>query len=201
MPDLNKRARIAVAASGRGRTIENLLGSQTNFEICGVIVNKTCRAENLADEQDIPVYKEDFTTPDLTRLDQWLNEQRIDYIALCGFLKKFPSLRRYTDKVINIHPALLPKFGGKGMYGDHVHKAVIAAGEKESGATIHFVNEHYDEGHVISQIKVAITANETPHSLAAKVFDAECLLYPWTLEKIISGELPLRNHQVAIYEP
>lgn len=99
----------------------------------------------------------------------------VDYIILAGFLRKIPDevIHAYTDKIINIHPALLPKFGGKGMYGMHVHRAVKEAGETETGITIHLVNEHYDEGRILFQATVPVTAEDTPESIAQKVQQLE----------------------------
>jgi len=106
-----------------------------------------------------------------SRLLALLRIHQIDFVVLAGFLRKIPAdvTAAYAGKMVNIHPALLPNYGGKGMYGAHVHKAVIAAGEKESGITIHLVNDHYDEGGILFQAKCTIEPNETPESLAAKI--------------------------------
>lgn len=110
-----------------------------------------------------------------------------DLIVLAGFLWKIPSylVRAFDNKIINIHPALLPKYGGKGMYGMHVHKAVFENKEPESGITIHFVNEHYDEGDFIFQEKVAITDCETPEAIAKKVLQLEHQFFPLVIEKML----------------
>jgi formyltetrahydrofolate-dependent phosphoribosylglycinamide formyltransferase len=110
-----------------------------------------------------------------------------EWLCLAGFLRILPAevLAQFPNRVLNIHPSLLPKFGGKGMYGHHVHEAVIAAGESESGCTVHFVNEKYDDGAIILQRKVSLEAGETPESLAAKVLKLEHELYAEALTKVI----------------
>lgn len=110
----------------------------------------------------------------------------IDLIALAGYLRLVPAavLKRYPDRIVNIHPALLPKHGGKGMYGSNVHRAVLAAGESVSGATVHYVNENYDEGRIIAQREVPVLPDDTPESLAARVLAVEHLLYPDALEQV-----------------
>ncbi len=109
-----------------------------------------------------------------------LEERGIDYVVLAGFLWLMPSelVAAYRGRIVNIHPALLPAYGGKGMYGDRVHEAVIAAGEKESGITIHAVNEHYDQGDILAQYKVAVTPDDTPETLAAKIHALEHAHFP-----------------------
>lgn len=116
-----------------------------------------------------------------------LEKKQIDLLVLAGFLKKIPDylIRHYPNKIINIHPALLPKYGGKGMYGAHVHEAVLAANEKESGITIHYVNEHYDEGKIILQKKCSVSPNEDVESLAQKVHELEHKWYPLAIERIL----------------
>ncbi len=115
-----------------------------------------------------------------------LESADIDLIALAGYLRLLPAaiVKRYPDRIVNIHPALLPRFGGKGMYGLKVHEAVLAAGEKESGATVHFVNENYDEGDIIAQRKVPVLPDDTPESLAARVLTVEHELLPDTIEEL-----------------
>lgn len=113
-----------------------------------------------------------------------LKDAGIDFIVLAGFLWKIPQtlINIYRNKIINIHPALLPKFGGKGMYGSRVHEAVIAAQEKETGITIHYVDEHYDNGDVIFQITCPVSADDTPDTLAAKIHKLEHENYPKVIE-------------------
>ena len=118
-----------------------------------------------------------------------LRERDIDIVLLAGYMRKVPDavVAAYPDRILNIHPALLPKFGGEGMYGIHVHTAVIAAGEKESGATVHLVNEEYDKGRIVLQRKVPVLPGDTPELLAARVLECEHALYPDALEKLLAG--------------
>jgi phosphoribosylglycinamide formyltransferase-1 len=129
---------------------------------------------------------------DETILSTFLSHS-IDIIVLAGYMKKLgpKTLSHFQGRILNIHPALLPKFGGEGMYGMNVHKAVIAAGEKESGVTIHLVDEHYDTGAIIAQARVPVMPDDTPETLAARVLEQEHLLYPATLQRIVIGELRL----------
>ena len=144
----------------------------------------------MAQGQGIPVLmieKERFF-----RGDSYLPELReagISFIVLAGFLWKIPDalIAAYPKKIINIHPALLPNYGGKGMYGMKVHEAVIAAGEKESGITIHYVNEHFDEGEAIFQAKCTIDQGETPESLAGKIHALEHRYFPEVVERVLGG--------------
>jgi len=119
-----------------------------------------------------------------------LKERHIDEIALAGYLKLLPLevVRAYRGRITNIHPALLPKYGGKGMYGHHVHEAVIAAGDRESGPTVHLVDEIYDNGRILGQARVPVLADDTPDTLAARVLTEEHKLYPKILQKLIQGE-------------
>ena len=122
-----------------------------------------------------------------------LREHQIRYIALAGYMKLLPSgvVRAFRNRIVNIHPALLPKFGGKGMFGRHVHEAVLAAGETESGPTVHLVNEVYDDGRILEQIRVPVLPDDTPDTLAARVLEQEHRLYPRVLQKLIRGDYAL----------
>jgi phosphoribosylglycinamide formyltransferase-1 len=119
-----------------------------------------------------------------------LEAHKIDLVVLAGFLKLFPVKDSWSGQIINIHPALLPKFGGRGMYGHNVHDAVLKAGETSSGATVHFVNAKYDEGSLIAQIKVPVMEKDTPESLSQRVFAAECQLLPAAVGGLAEGYLP-----------
>jgi phosphoribosylglycinamide formyltransferase-1 len=116
-----------------------------------------------------------------------LAQENPDLIVLAGFLWKIPEtiVKAYPNKIVNIHPALLPKFGGKGMFGMNVHRAVISSGESESGITIHYVNENYDEGAIIMQATVSVEPSDTPESLAQKIHKLEHQHYPITIEKTL----------------
>lgn len=143
---------------------------------------------SIAEKENIPVLlieKEKFFRGDAYLPD--LKQKKIDWIVLAGFLWKIPSalIHAYPRRVINIHPALLPKYGGKGMYGSSVHAAVIAAGEKESGITIHYVDEHYDNGDTIFQITCPVLPGDTPDLLAQRIHLLEHTHYPEIVDQLI----------------
>lgn len=116
-----------------------------------------------------------------------LQDEGITFIVLAGYLRLLPPtiVHAYPKRIINLHPALLPKFGGKGMHGMHVHEAVFAAKEKETGITIHYVNEKYDEGAIIAQYKVALNSDDTPQEIAAKIAQLEAQYFPTCVEALI----------------
>ena len=122
-----------------------------------------------------------------------LRERHIDFIALAGYLRLLPPsvVEAYHGRIVNIHPAILPKYGGKGMYGHFVHEAVLASGDKESGATVHLVDEVYDHGAILEHAKVPVLPDDTVESLAARVLEQEHKLYPRVLQKLIKGEFDL----------
>ncbi|WP_339610927.1 phosphoribosylglycinamide formyltransferase [uncultured Planktosalinus sp.] len=183
---------IAVFASGNGSNAENLIAyfKKNNFAQVGLVLTNNPNAGVIARANRLktPVCvfsKKDFQ--DSNKILEVLNEYQIDWIVLAGFLLLFPEniLKRYPNKIINIHPALLPKYGGKGMYGMHVHKAVIENNETETGITIHFVNEKYDDGKVIFQAKTVVESNDTPEDIAKKIHKLEYKWLPKVIEKQI----------------
>ncbi|MCD7937149.1 MAG: phosphoribosylglycinamide formyltransferase, partial [Tannerellaceae bacterium] len=117
-----------------------------------------------------------------------LREYNVKLIVLAGFMNKIsaPLLQAFSNRIINIHPALLPKYGGQGMYGMHVHNAVVAAGEKESGITIHYINEEYDEGAIIFQAQCPLYSEDTPEDVANKVHTLEYTYYPHVIEEVVN---------------
>jgi phosphoribosylglycinamide formyltransferase-1 len=121
-----------------------------------------------------------------------LRERGIDFLVLAGFLWKIPAalVKAYSGKILNIHPALLPKFGGKGMYGRYVHEAVVAAGEEETGITVHFVDEFYDHGQVVFQARVAVEAVDGPEEVAGKIHRLEQEYFPGVIEDVVMGRAP-----------
>ncbi len=159
--------------------------------------NSDSGAIQRAKTESIPYcYLSGKTHPDPEALDQAITDtfllHSVDIVVLAGYMKKLgpKTLARFHGRILNIHPALLPKFGGAGMWGIHVHEAVIAAGEKESGVTIHFVDENYDTGEIIAQTRVPVMPDDTPEKLAARVLVQEHILYPATLQRIVAGEIP-----------
>ena len=180
---------IAIFASGSGSNAENitqyLLSPQNKgagIEVSLILSNKA-DAYVLERAHRLGVKSAVFSKREMEEssvVDTILAERRIDFIILAGFLLKFPErlVGRYQNRIINIHPALLPKYGGKGMYGERVHQAVIAAKERESGITIHLVNEVYDNGPHLFQAKCNITEEDTPETLAAKIHQLEAQHFP-----------------------
>jgi len=175
-----KTANIAIFASGAGSNAKKIIGYFKNhptISIKLIVCNKLAAGVvDIAREENIAVLmieKEQFFRGN-AYVDE-LEKAHIDFIVLAGFLWKIPELliQTYRNRIINIHPALLPKFGGKGMYGSKVHEAVIASGEKESGITIHYVDEHYDNGDVIFQAKCPVFITDTVGSLAERIHALE----------------------------
>jgi len=187
---------IVVFASGSGTNFQAIIDSvrdgKINASISGLIASKTgIGAIGRAENSGIPYHvlpsenQNDFEDQLLAKLTEW----QPDLIVLAGFLKKIPTsiIDRYKDRIINIHPSLLPKFGGKGFYGMNVHRAVIEAGEKQSGCTVHYVNEQYDRGDIICQKMVPVTEDDTPETLAKKVLIEEHKLLPEVITKLINA--------------
>ncbi|MDF2437695.1 MAG: phosphoribosylglycinamide formyltransferase [Bacteroidota bacterium] len=187
------KKRIAIFASGEGTNAQRIIDYFQNSSAAEVSMIVTNKAEanvvNRAKSAEIPVYvvtRSSFYESDETI--QALKKADIDLLVLAGFLWMIPDnlIKAFPNKIVNIHPALLPKFGGKGMYGMNVHKAVIDAKEKESGVSVHYVNEHYDEGEIISQHKCIIDENDTPELLAQKIHKLEHEFFPLVIEKLLS---------------
>ena len=198
---------ICVCISGGGRSLANLLEYQKNTSWAVKLVissSATCKGVDVARRAGIQVVTYDFSSK--SKAEEYLGlcielqkvfvEHQIGLVVLAGFLKRFPEVAGYEGKVINIHPALLPNFGGKGMYGMKVHEAVHKAREGVSGATVHFVNSVYDEGAIISQAQVKILQKYLPEDIANKVFEAECFLLPRTIDELVSGRLPLPHGKI-----
>ncbi|HUG28870.1 MAG TPA: phosphoribosylglycinamide formyltransferase [Gemmatimonadales bacterium] len=175
--------RVAVCVSGRGSNLAALLASLAPGAPAEVVLVISNRAEAgalaLARERGLATHVL-AATGDAEEWLQQLASHRVDLVVLAGFLALVPPdvVRAYTGRMINIHPALLPKHGGPGMYGRRVHAAVLAAGDTESGATVHGVTEAYDEGPVLGQARVPVLAGDTPERLAARVLEAEHQLLP-----------------------
>ena len=194
--------RIALFASGSGSNAEKIaqhFADNSAVEISLIVSNNPKagvieRARRGFDRRGyesavhIPVLLIDRTTfYNTNRIGQLLLNQKIDLIVLAGFMWLMPGdlVRAFPNKIINIHPALLPKFGGKGMYGHFVHEAVVAAGETESGITIHYVNERYDEGQIIFQAHCAVSPTDTPDDVARKVQELEHTHYPRVVAEVL----------------
>ena len=187
---------IAVLASGSGTNAENIIRFFQEKSLACVALVLTNRQNAFVLERarglGVPCLyfsKSDWESGEA--ILSVLREHKIDFVVLAGFLARVPDrvLHAYSNKMINIHPSLLPKFGGKGMYGDRVHEAVIAAGEKESGITIHYTNEHYDEGAIICQVKCPVLPEDTPEELAQRIHVLEYEAYPKVIERLLESEV------------
>ncbi|MCB0534597.1 MAG: phosphoribosylglycinamide formyltransferase [Lewinellaceae bacterium] len=185
---------LAIFASGGGsnaRKIMEYFNDNPDVRVALVISNKkTAPVLEIAGSHGIPTLVIDramfYETEELLGI---LTQHRIDFIALAGFLWLIPPylVGAYKGRMVNIHPALLPKYGGKGMYGHHVHEAVKAAGETETGLTIHFVNAEYDEGAIVFQARCPVDPADTPEIIAAKVLALEHRHYPEVLAGLLAG--------------
>ena len=187
--------RIILFASGSGSNAENIIryfenNDRFTFPLIlsnspDAYVHERAKALNTP---SLTFSREDFLSGE--RILSVLKEHKTDMIVLAGFLLKIPQvlIDAFPQRIINIHPALLPKYGGKGMYGDRVHQAVVAAGEKESGITVHYVNENYDEGNIIFQAKCTVESSDTPEMVAQKVHQLEYEHFPQVIEGLETSE-------------
>lgn len=203
---LIRRLNIAVFGSGRGSNFHAIVSAIQRGEIPGaqiaVVISNNSNAGilALARANDIPA--QHLSEKQFRSLDEFaeqvlatLRAYEVNFIALAGYMKRIPPhvIGEFRKRIVNIHPALLPKFGGAGMFGVHVHEAVIAAREKVSGATVHIVDEEYDRGPILLQRRVSVADDETPASLAEKVLTLEHELYPEALRLIAEGKLLSNN--------
>lgn len=190
--------KIAVFASGNGSNAENIaayFSNDNNVNISLIVSNK---AEAFVHERakkigipSVTYTKNDFI--DGFPVLDMLRKQEIDFIVLAGFLLRIPLpiIEAFPEKIVNIHPALLPNYGGKGMYGDRVHKSVVEARETESGITIHYVDEHYDEGQIIFQAKCEVLPTDTFEDVAQKVHKLEYTYFPIVIGKVLAEKFNL----------
>ena len=221
-----KAIRLGILLSGGGRTLENILGhvaqppsavpgsqpgaagpQKLAAEVVLVIASREkIRGLEIGRAAGVPTHlvrPKEFPTVQAysDAMSRLLDEARVDLVCLAGFLSYWVIPDRYLGRVMNIHPALLPAFGGKGMYGHHVHEAVLARGCKVSGCTVHFVDNAYDEGPIVLQRCVPVLADDTPEALAARVFAEECLAYPEAIRLYAAGRLHLVGRTVRIDDP
>lgn len=200
-------ARIVVLLSGGGRTLRNLLAwieaGDLNVSVARVISTRGDAAGNrIATGSWIPltiVARRGFESTEAfsSAVIELLDAEQPDLVVCAGFLTKLEVPDRYLGSIVNIHPSLLPLFGGKGYYGDRVHRAVLQSGMKVSGCTVHFVDNQYDAGPIIAQRCVPVEPEDTVESLAARVFEAECDLYPRIVQGVLDGRVRLENGRVA----
>ncbi len=184
--------RLAIFASGTGSNTQKIIDhfrEDSSIHIALIVSNKPkAGVLDIAQRENIPamiIEKEKFFADGYVSA---LKEKKIDWIILAGFLWKVPVslIEAFPEHIINIHPALLPNYGGKGMYGHFVHEAVIAAGERESGITIHYVDEHFDHGKTIFQAKCSVEPTDTADSLAQKIHELEHCYYPATIRTLVT---------------
>ncbi|MBS1583600.1 MAG: phosphoribosylglycinamide formyltransferase [Bacteroidetes bacterium] len=187
------RQRIAILASGSGTNAQRLIAhfhGHPRAEVALVGCDKPqAPVVQRAWDAGVPTYLfNGAQLKDGTVLRE-LQGQRIGLVVLAGFLRLVPAemVRAFPDRIVNIHPALLPKYGGRGLYGEHVHRAVLAAGEAESGITIHLVNERYDEGRHLFQARCPVLPGDTPATLAARIHELEHRHYPDVVERLVNG--------------
>lgn len=183
--------RIAILASGSGSNAEKIMEYFKNSEKAKIALVASNKADAFVLER-----AKKFEVPTVTFSKKELEEgfllkklqvEKIDWVILAGFLLKIPAelIRAFPDRMVNIHPALLPKYGGKGMYGAHVHEAVKAAGDAETGITIHLVNENYDEGKIIFQAATSVEESDSPDDIASKVHALEHRYFPEVIESLL----------------
>jgi len=176
---MSSPTRLGVVLSGTGRTLENLIacireGTLPARIACVLSDRPGVRGLDIAAASDLPHYVE----PDSARTFEVLRKHGVDLVCLCGYLRLLEIPEDFDGRVINIHPALLPRHGGKGYHGRRVHEAVLAAGDTESGCTVHVCTQEYDKGPVLVQRRVPVQPEDTPDTLAARVFEQERLAYP-----------------------
>lgn len=201
------RLRTAVLISGGGRTLLNFVelarAGRLPIEIVQVVSSRADvagvergRKAGLAVEI---VSRRGLSQPEFDRrVTAVVEAARVDLVLMAGWLCRWKIPPGYENKVMNIHPALLPKYGGQGFYGHHVHEAVLAAGERESGCTVHFVNDEYDAGPIILQRKVPVLPGDTADTLADRVFEQECIAYPEAIRLYVAGRLSVREGRVVV---
>jgi len=205
--------RVAVMASGGGSNLQQLLdrfplreGSSASAEVCLVVADRPeIGALERAARAAVPtavVPPRDFASPESfgQRLLELFREHAVELIVLAGYLKMVPPnvVAAYSNRMLNIHPALLPAFGGRGMYGHHVHQAVLEAGVKLSGCTVHFVNEQYDRGPIIAQRAVPVYHTDTVETLAARVLVQEHRTLPEAVDLVARGQARVRGNVVEV---
>lgn len=190
--------KLVVLVSGGGSNLQSIIDETKNGILKGIaevvaVISSSPNAYGLvrAQKENIKNFALDYKNMDKSDYDNKLyniiKDSNADLICLAGYLKKVPDsiVKEYKSRILNIHPALLPRFGGKGMYGRHVHEAVVKAKEKKSGPTVHFVDENYDTGSIILQKEVPVYENDTPDDVAKRVLVQEHIIFPQAIKKVI----------------
>ena len=203
-----KPIRLGVLLSGSGRTLANILKLITSGDLSAEVVTvissrSTVKGVQIARDANLPCHV--IRTKDHPSVDDFsagiievLDAAKVDLVVQAGWLCYWKIPDRYLGRVMNIHPALLPSFGGQGMWGHHVHEAVLAAGCKVSGCTVHFVNNEYDKGPIIVQRTCAVAEDDDADSLAARVFEQECIAYPEAIQLFAEGRLQIIDKRVRV---
>ena len=200
---------MGVLLSGGGRTLLNICdeidAGRLDADVAVVIASRECKGIERSEARGLAVHLVPYKQmPDTetysARLAEILDAAKVDLIIQAGFLSLWHIPPQYEGKVMNIHPALLPKYGGHGMWGHHVHEAVLAAGEAESGCTIHFVTNEYDAGPIILQRAVPVLPDADAATLATRVFEQECIAFPEAIRMFAAGRLRVEGNQVTIVE-
>jgi phosphoribosylglycinamide formyltransferase 1 len=196
-----ERARLLVLLSGSGRTMVNLVersrAGTLPAEVVGVIASRACGGVDRAAELGVPAKIVAGEIPG-GRLIELVREARAEYVVLAGYLRKVEIPAELEGRVVNIHPALLPSFGGRGMYGERVHRAVLEAGCKVSGCTVHLCTGEYDRGPILVQRACAVLPDDDEHTLAARVFAEECEAYPAAIAALVEGRVELRGGRAVV---
>ncbi len=199
--------RLGVLLSGGGTTLVNLLeridAGSLPAKVATVVASRPCRGVERAEAAGLDVHIVPYRDiPDRdaysAAIIEHLDAAEVDLVCMAGFLSLWTIPPRYEGRVMNIHPALLPSFGGRGMFGHHVHEAVLAHGCKVSGCTVHFVNNEYDAGPIILQSPVPALDTDTPETLAARVFEQECIALPEAVRLFAADRLTLDGRVVRI---
>lgn len=194
--------RFAVFASGRGSNLEALFRALADHPSAEIVLVASDRAGAKALEraEDRGVATAVVDPVDARAMIERLEDRAVDWIVLAGYLKRIPTavVERWRGRILNIHPALLPRFGGQGMYGMNVHRAVIESGARESGATVHIVDEEYDRGPVVAQRRVAVEPDDTPETLAARVLEVEHQLLPAVVAAAAEGRVKVEAGRARI---
>ena len=208
----NKKLSIGVLSSHEGTNLQTIIdackGGRLNARVQVIVCNNSkALAIERARREGIPFrHLSSRTHPDPHELDAAIasafEEHGVELVVLAGYMKKLGprTLYRYRGRILNIHPALLPRYGGEGMYGSRVHQAVLESGDAASGVTVHLVDEEYDHGPIVAQREVPVLVDDTPESLASRVLEQEHALYPETLQMIASGEIDLDRLPAQDYQ-
>jgi phosphoribosylglycinamide formyltransferase-1 len=205
---MHQPIRLAVLISGSGTTLQNLLdrsadGRLTANVACVVSSNASAFGLERARKAGVPAFVVErkscaSRTEFGARIFAHCREAGADLVCLAGFLQLLPIAEDFRNRVLNIHPALIPAFSGKGFHGEHVHRAALEAGVKVSGCTVHFADDQYDHGPIVSQRVVEVKDDDTPESLAARVFEQECEAYPEAIRLFAEGRLRIEGRRVRV---